>query len=65
VAKALVAKGNTRQAHQVASAACVVGQSTKVLGLVSSLEPSAVSVLTDLVIKGSKDVIEVTMHFHN
>ena len=46
MAKALVARGETRQAHHVASAACAVGQWTKVLGLVLSLEPSAVRVLT-------------------
>jgi hypothetical protein len=48
VAKALAAGGDSRQAHCVASAACVIGQWTKVLGLVLSLEPSAVRVLTDL-----------------
>jgi hypothetical protein len=48
VAKALVARGNMRQAHHMASAACAVGQVTKVLELVLSLEPSAVGVLTDL-----------------
>ena len=48
VAKALVARGDTRQAHHVASAACAVGQWTTVLELVFSLEPSALRVLTDL-----------------
>ena len=48
MAKALVARGDTRQAHHVASAACAVGQWTKVLGLVMSLQPSPIRVLTDL-----------------
>jgi hypothetical protein len=48
VAKALVAKGDTRWAHHVASAACAVGQWTTVLDVVLSLEPSAVRVFTDL-----------------
>ena len=48
VAKALVARGDTRQAHRVASAACAIGQWTTVLKLVLSLEPSALRVLTDL-----------------
>lgn len=48
VAEALVARGDTRHAHHVASAACAVGHWTTVLGLVLSLEPSAVRVLTDL-----------------
>ncbi len=48
VAKALVARGDTRQAHHVTSAACAVGQWTTVLELVLSLEPSALRVLTDL-----------------
>ena len=48
VAKALVARGDTVQAHHVASAACAVGQWTTVLELVLSLEPSALRVLTDL-----------------
>jgi hypothetical protein len=46
VAKALVARGDTRQAHHVASAACAVGGWTTVLELLLSLEPSAVRVLT-------------------
>jgi hypothetical protein len=46
VAKALVARGDTRQAHHVASAACAVGGWTTVPELVLSLEPSAVRVLT-------------------
>jgi len=46
VAKALVARGDTRQAHHVASAACAVGRWTTVLDLVLSLEPSPVRVLT-------------------
>ena len=48
VARALVARGDTRQARYVASAACTVGQWTTVLELVLSLEPSALTVLTDL-----------------
>ena len=48
VAGALAARGDTRQAHRVASAACAVGQWTTVLELVLSLEPSALRVLTDL-----------------
>ena len=48
VAGALAAKGDTRQAHHMASAACAVGQWTTVLELVLSLEPSALRVLTDL-----------------
>lgn len=48
VAWALAAKGDTRQAHHVASVACAVGQWTTVLELVLSLEPLALSVLTDL-----------------
>ena len=48
MAKALVARGETRQAQHVASAACAVGQWTKVLGLVLSLESSAIRVLTGL-----------------
>jgi len=48
VAGALVARGDTRQAHHVASAACAVGQWTTVLELVLSLEPSALRVLTEL-----------------
>jgi hypothetical protein len=42
VAVALAATGNTRQARHVASAACAVGRWTTVLGVVLSLEPSAV-----------------------
>ena len=48
VAGALAARGDIRQAHHLASAACAVGQWTTVLELVLSLEPSAVTVLTDL-----------------
>jgi hypothetical protein len=48
VAKALVARGDTRQAHHVASAACAAGQWTTVLELVLLLEPSALRALTDL-----------------
>ena len=48
VGRALVARGDTRQARHVASAACAVGRWTKVLGLVLSLEPSAVRVLTEV-----------------
>ena len=48
VAKGLMAWGDTRQAHLVASAACAVGRWTTVLELVLSLEPSALRVLTDL-----------------
>ena len=47
-AEALAARGDTRQGRHVASAACAVGRWTTVLGLVLSLEPSAVRVLTDL-----------------
>ena len=43
-----MARGDTRQAHHVASAACAVGQWTTVLELVLSLEPSALRVLTEL-----------------
>jgi hypothetical protein len=48
VSRVLVAKGDTRRAHHVASAACAVGRWTKVLGLVLSLESSAVRVLTEV-----------------
>ena len=48
VAEALAARGDTRQARHLASAACAVGRWTMVLGLVLSLEPSAVRVLADL-----------------
>ena len=48
VAKALVARGDTRHAHHVVAAACAVGQWTTVLDLVLSLQPSALRVLTDL-----------------
>jgi tetratricopeptide (TPR) repeat protein len=48
MAKALVARGDTKQAHHVASAACAVGQWTKVVGLVLSLDPSAIRALTGL-----------------
>ena len=47
VAEALAARGDTRQARHVASAACAVGRWTTVVGLVFSLEPSAVRVLTE------------------
>ena len=47
-AEALVARGDTRQAHHVASEACAVGRWTTVLELVLSLEPSALRALTDL-----------------
>jgi hypothetical protein len=47
-AEALAARGDTRQARHMASAACAVGRWTTVLGLVLSLEPSALRVLTDL-----------------
>jgi hypothetical protein len=48
VAKVLVAKGDTSQAHHVATATCAVGKWTTVLELVLLLEPSALGVLTDL-----------------
>ncbi len=48
VVKALVARGDTRQAHHVASVACAAGRWTTVLELVLWLEPSALGVLTDL-----------------
>jgi hypothetical protein len=48
VAKALAARGDTRQAHHAASAACAVGQWPAVLELVLSLEPLALRLLTDL-----------------
>jgi hypothetical protein len=48
VGRALVARGDTRRAYHVASAACAVGRWTKVLGLVLSLESSAVRVLTEV-----------------
>jgi hypothetical protein len=48
VAEGLAARGDTRQARHAASAACTVGRWTTVLGLVLSLEPSALRVLTDL-----------------
>ncbi len=47
VAEALAVRGDMRQACHVASAACVIGRWTTTLGLVLSLEPSAVGVLTD------------------
>jgi hypothetical protein len=47
VARALVAKG-IRDRRAAASAACTVGQWTTVLELVLLLEPSALTVLTDL-----------------
>ena len=48
VTRALVARGDTRQAHHAASAACAVGQWTTVLELVLSLEPRALAELADL-----------------
>jgi hypothetical protein len=54
VAKALAAKGNTRQARHVASAACAVGQWTTVLELALSLEPSALRALTDLLLQSTE-----------
>jgi hypothetical protein len=48
VAKALMAKGETRQARRAASAACAVGRWTTVLKLVLSLELSALRALADL-----------------
>jgi len=48
VAETLAARGDTRQARHVASVACTVARWTTVLGLVLSLEPSAVGVVTDL-----------------
>jgi hypothetical protein len=48
VAKELAAREDTRQARHVASVACAVGRWTTVLGLVLSLEPSALRVLADL-----------------
>lgn len=48
VGRVLVARGDMRRAHHVASAACAVGRWTKVLGLVLSLESSAVRVLTEV-----------------
>ena len=48
VASALAARGDTRQARHVASVACAFGRWTTVLGLVLSLEPSVVRVLTYL-----------------
>ena len=50
VTSALAARGDTRQARQVASAACAVGRWTTVLGLVLSLEQSAVRDFTALAI---------------
>jgi hypothetical protein len=47
VAKTLAARGDTGVARHVASVACAVGRWTTVLGLVLSLEPSALRVLTD------------------
>ena len=54
VASALAARRDTRQARHVASVACAFGRWTTVLGLVLSLEPSAVSVLTDLQLSAAK-----------
>ena len=48
VGRVLVARGDTRRAQHVASAACAVGSWTKVLGLVLSLESSAARVLTEV-----------------
>ena len=47
VAETLVAREATGQARRVASAACAAGRWTTVLGLVLSLEPSAVRALTE------------------
>ena len=47
VAGALAARGDIRQAHHLASAACAVGQWTTVLELVLSLEPTALGELTE------------------
>ena len=44
----LVARGDTKRAQHLASAACAVGRWIKVLGLVLSLEPSAARVLTEV-----------------
>jgi len=64
VAGALAARGDAIQARNVASAACAVGRWMAVLGLVLSLEPLTVKVLADLYY-GSRDVMSITMHFHN
>jgi hypothetical protein len=48
VARALVERGDTRQAHCLASPACAVGQWTTVLELMLSLEPRALAELADL-----------------
>jgi hypothetical protein len=48
VARALVARGDTRHAHHAASAACAIGQWTTVLELVLSVEASALRALADL-----------------
>jgi hypothetical protein len=48
VGRVLVARGDTRRAHHVASAACAVSRWIKVLGLVLSLESSVVRVLTEV-----------------
>ena len=48
VAEVLVAREAAGQARRVASAACAAGRWTAVLGLVLSLEPSAIRALTDL-----------------
>ncbi len=53
VAKALAARGDTRQARYVASIACAVGRWTKVLGLVLSLQPSALRVINDLQLRAA------------
>jgi hypothetical protein len=47
-AVALAANGDTRQAHNLALAACAVGKWTTLLELVVSLEPSAPRVVADL-----------------
>jgi hypothetical protein len=48
VARALVARGDTRQARRAASTACAVGHWTTVLELGLSLEPLALRALADL-----------------
>jgi Flp pilus assembly protein TadD len=48
VAEAMAARGDYTQACHVASEACAVGRWTMVLGLVLSLEPLAIRILTDL-----------------
>jgi hypothetical protein len=48
IARALAAKGDTRNAHHMAAAACALGRWTTVLAVVLALEPSALSVLTGM-----------------